>query len=202
MRRRPTPGRGSAGCRPQITPDVPPPWSDQASPASASVVPAPAPASAADRAAARTRPGCRAACRSRGRRRRRPSPSGRARRPARRSPRPSARAGRRPRSPPRRDSALAGGIVCCAACGRAGVDALPLRDRAAPERGRVRGRGPEPLQLVVQPEQRQRAPGHVEARAELADLGIDDLDAGGAEQPVDAAVDDEQLLVLDACPGR
>ena len=32
--------------RPQITPDVPPPWSDQASPASASVVPAPAPAPA------------------------------------------------------------------------------------------------------------------------------------------------------------
>ena len=47
-------------------------------------------------------------------------------------------------------------------------------------------------------EQRQRAPGHVEARAELADLGVDDLDAGGAEQPVDAAVDDEQLLVLHA----
>ncbi len=54
------------------------------------------------------------------------------------------------------------------------------------------------LEFVVEPEEGQRDAGHVEARDEFADLGLDDDRSGRLEQTDDAAEDDEQLLVLDA----
>ena len=69
-------------------------------------------------------------------------------------------------------------------------------DRAAAEGRGVGGGAPEPLELLVDPEQGEGGAGHVEARAELADLRVDGLDARLLQQLGDAAEDDEQLLVL------
>ncbi|GAB7303657.1 hypothetical protein MAFF212519_15200 [Clavibacter michiganensis] len=69
-------------------------------------------------------------------------------------------------------------------------------ERAAAERRRVRGRGPQPLELLVEPEQREGRARHVEAGAELADLRIHERDTGLLEQVRDAREDDEQLLGL------
>ncbi|OUE28383.1 hypothetical protein BFL36_01440 [Clavibacter michiganensis] len=69
-------------------------------------------------------------------------------------------------------------------------------ERAAAEGRGVGGRGPEPLELVVEPEQGERGAGHVEAGAELADLRIHEHHARLLQQVRDAGVDDEQLLGL------
>ena len=82
-----------------------------------------------------------------------------------------------------RDSSLAGGMARRRR--RPTRRCRPLRgrdDRAAAVRGGVDGGVPQPLEFVVQPEERQRSAGHVEARAVLADVRVDDLDAGFAEQ--------------------
>src|SRR5690606_1260078 len=57
-------------------------------------------------------------------------------------------------------------------------------------------RQPQPLEIVVQPEQRQRRTGHVEAGAELADLGCDHYGTSLLEKGVHGAVDDEELFVF------
>ena len=77
-----------------------------------------------------------------------------------------------------------------------GLGAALRRHRALREAGGVGGRGPELLELLVEPEQREGCAGHVEARAELAHLGLDDREPALLEQLGDAAVDDEELLVL------
>ena len=59
------------------------------------------------------------------------------------------------------------------------------------------------LQFVVEPEQGEREAGHVEARDENSPTsGSTSSSPASREQLGDAAVDDEQLLVLDASRGR
>ena len=53
------------------------------------------------------------------------------------------------------------------------------------------------FEFGVEPEEGERGAGHVEARAVLAHVRVDRLDAGLAQQLCDAAVDDEHLLVLE-----
>ena len=60
----------------------------------------------------------------------------------------------------------------------------------------VRGCAPEPLQLVVEEHQGEGTAGHVQARDELADLGLDHVEPLLDQEPGDAAPDDEELLVL------
>ena len=55
---------------------------------------------------------------------------------------------------------------------------------------------PVALQLLVQPGDRQRAPGHVETGYELAHLRLDQLRPGGSQQLRDVAEQRIQLLVL------
>ena len=75
--------------------------------------------------------------------------------------------------------------------------AHPLQRRRLLAVGRRVGiRGPQALELLVQPEQGQRRAAHVQARDELTDLGIDDLQPGFTQPRGDAAPQQEQLLVL------
>ena len=153
----------------------------------------------------RRQPSRRAACRCRGRRRRRPRRCGRGRRRARRwSPR--WRPGPRRRSAAaRRDSSSATDVSrvfrrACSASAARPVRRLgrrPAGDRPRWKPGRVGRSEPQPLEVVVEPGERERDAGHVEAGAQLADLGGDDVDAGrSASFSRNPPVDDEQLLVL------
>ena len=63
-------------------------------------------------------------------------------------------------------------------------------------RGGVDGVLPQLGELVVEPEERERDPRHVERGAVLADVGVDDLRPRRAQQLGHAAVYDEQFLVL------
>ena len=131
----------------------------------------------ARRSPRRGRRAIRAACRCRGRRRRRSRRGGRAHRRAcrssRRSSRPRPRRSRRRRAMRRRRAGRLG-------LGRdvgGGIRSRRLHDRAAAV-GRGVDRGvPQLLELVIQPEQGERGAGHVEARAVLAHVRVDELDA-------------------------
>ncbi len=59
-------------------------------------------------------------------------------------------------------------------------------DRPAAECRGVRGRQPQAFQLLINPEQGEGYPGHVEAGAELADLRVDQRDARFLEEVSDA----------------
>ncbi|OEI67406.1 hypothetical protein Cus16_3005 [Curtobacterium sp. ER1/6] len=56
-------------------------------------------------------------------------------------------------------------------------------------------RPPPALEVVVEPLQGQGAPAHVQARDDVADLGLDDLEAGGNEQGEHPAPQEEELLL-------
>jgi hypothetical protein len=59
-------------------------------------------------------------------------------------------------------------------------------------------RGPILSELVVQPHDRQRAAGHIQARDQLPHFGLNDFVAAIAQQPRHLAPQDEQFFVLGA----
>src|SRR5690606_17512608 len=81
--------------------------------------------------------------------------------------------------------------------------ARPLGPAACPEgpeleRRSVAGREPQALEVLVEPGEREREPGHVEARHELADLRAHELEPCLLEQRDDAPPQHEELFILRA----
>ena len=72
-----------------------------------------------------------------------------------------------------------------------------MLDRALAEGGSVRRGGPVRLQLVVEPEQRQRQSGHVETGDQFPALRLHDVQTRCCQALLDLAVQQEQLVVLD-----
>ena len=187
--------------RPTGRPEVPPARSAHAAPARRSVSPTPRLGSVRRRglaAASRPRsmptpwsPSPAIASRS-------PSSSARSATASRaESSRSAAQRGRRTR--PRRavaDGRLVDGRGAAHAGRRRAGRPVRARHAAARECGRERRGVPQPLELVVQPQQGGRDARHVQARDELAALRTHDLDTLCSEQVGDVAVQHEQLLVL------
>ncbi|MDI2037332.1 hypothetical protein PJL15_04476 [Paenarthrobacter nitroguajacolicus] len=71
------------------------------------------------------------------------------------------------------------------------------RHAALAERRGVGRRGPILLKLVIQPQQREREPGHVQAGHELAAFRFDNRESRGCEQLLDLAEQQEKFVVFD-----